>query len=114
MMSDKELIEQLAKEHGYVNKWPSPNHCGSTYSVQFSSNQLEAFAKAYAQTQGQSNWISVDDRLPKGEESVLITYDGKVDKTCMAYGEWLMPSKRQIESITHWMPLPAPPGCVNT
>jgi hypothetical protein len=42
----KQLIEQLAKEHGYVNKWPSPNHTGSTYSVQFSSNQLEAFAKA--------------------------------------------------------------------
>jgi hypothetical protein len=43
----KELIEQLAKEHGQINTWPCANHEGSHYSVLFTSNQLEAFAKAY-------------------------------------------------------------------
>ena len=57
-----------------------------------------------------SEWISVNDRLPKEHENVL-TYGARpsydvvyvnrlIDKE---NGEWL------YDGVTHWMPLPKPP-----
>lgn len=62
-------------------------------------------------------WISVEDRLPKKGEEVLIyrghhsglmnvcTYIGDNDWED-DYGYW---SRTEDEGITHWMHLPAPP-----
>jgi hypothetical protein len=52
----KELIEQLAKEHGaLVHKFGGAPYSDAVFSFEFRGiDQLEAFAKAYAQTQGKS------------------------------------------------------------
>jgi hypothetical protein len=55
-MSDKELIEQLAKEHGYKKRLFGE----ITHRYEFLPHELEAFAKAYAQTQGKSNWQPIE------------------------------------------------------
>jgi hypothetical protein len=65
-MSDKELIEQLAKEHLRIG---DVYECRGVIEfeeydygnyIELSYERLEAFAKAYAQTQGQSNAVLVD------------------------------------------------------
>jgi hypothetical protein len=64
---------------------------------------LAAFAAAI-----RSQWISVKERLPESEVSVLIAMkNGRIEKTCWYAGEFLRPSSEQP---THWMPLPPPPA----
>jgi hypothetical protein len=81
----KELIEQLAKEHGHVNKWPNANHTGSTYTVEFSSNQLEAFAKAY-QAAASNGYVQSLESLIQ-------------DADCILNGQNATWSKRHLEHI---------------
>ena len=53
-------------------------------------------------------WISVDDRLPKPFESVLVFRDGKISIDYNEGNGWFaydFNGKR----VTHWMPLPKPP-----
>ena len=55
------------------------------------------------------NWISVKDKLPKGDKKVLCYSDSNggylcIDNLGMRGYEWC-----QCFSITHWMPLPDPP-----
>jgi hypothetical protein len=55
----KELIEQLAKEHGYKKRLFGE----ITHRYEFLPHELEAFAKAYAQTQGQSNCHTITESI---------------------------------------------------
>lgn len=54
------------------------------------------------------NWISVKDRLPNFEQTVL-AYSGEELGIGFAYldgdGKWY----GDCGDVTHWMPLPAPP-----
>jgi len=58
-------------------------------------------------------WISVNDRLPKIDESVLVCCAGD-DESCGVYyrergtGCWY-PGGWPIENTTHWMSLPELP-----
>ena len=68
----------------------------------------------------QNEWISVEDKLPNKDKSVLIFVTDKYDNrnfislTKYALGldgnyEWLGYEHKSFK-ITHWMSLPAPPG----
>ena len=55
-------------------------------------------------------WISVDDRLPEKDEIVIIC----TDKNFIYAGEligdtWFLDNDSWTATVTHWMPLPAPP-----
>ena len=77
-----------------------------------------------------SEWISVNDRLPELNQDVLVYAVGKIDgfigehvvEKCKRFTQHMLPSSpgREIWSspyqyfhtdyeITHWMPLPEPP-----
>jgi hypothetical protein len=75
-------------------------------------------------------WISVSERLPPEYETVLVATDGSVsageirlpDSECGMDEPWWMVFKDRrdkaiawaglvgLSDVTHWMPLPEPPG----
>lgn len=56
----------------------------------------------------QSEWISVEDRLPKQWETVLVFCDGiRSTDFISSTGRWY--EHIDHDSVTHWMPLPNPP-----
>jgi len=78
--------------------------------------------------QSESEWISVEDRLPEYGKYVLVVgtnrmqYDIKRHHVCemndledgIEFKEngqfyWLTESGRRIDKVTHWMPLPQAP-----
>jgi hypothetical protein len=61
-----------------------------------------------------SGWVSVEDRLPDDDQTVLVTNGQRVKEVCFAQRTKLdMPNFRfttmKFDEITHWMPLPSPP-----
>ena len=58
-------------------------------------------------------WISVDDRLPAGDEDVLVYQDGIVVSARYwdLIGKWIAGDIRiqSSDRVTHWKPLPPPP-----
>lgn len=66
--------------------------------------------------QTESPWISVEDRLPDSAGPVIIFRNGSVGEFSYSDGTFftnvLVGTKyvrMDIEGVTHWMPLPAPP-----
>ena len=62
-------------------------------------------------------WISVEKRLPDNEQDVLayINYgeETRIAPCNYAYGVWfdcMMDCVVVLRHVTHWMPLPEPPG----
>lgn len=59
-------------------------------------------------------WISVNDRLPKDNETVLVTNGKRVKEVWFGQRTKLdrphfMFTTMPLHTITHWMPLPEPP-----
>ena len=58
-------------------------------------------------------WISVEDKLPKDGEEVLIYIRNKqiVAEKCRVFGfvDAMDREALRLDMITHWMPLPEPP-----
>ena len=60
-----------------------------------------------------SDWISVKDRLPKGYAKCWVNYRSgwiEFQREATFDGHWYVNGNRADEYITHWMPLPEPPG----
>ena len=54
-------------------------------------------------------WISVKDRLPEKNTSVLASTDNGIVFQCLyAYDEWDLWEGNEV-NITHWQPMPQPP-----
>ena len=54
-------------------------------------------------------WIRVEDRLPESAGWYLVFYNGSAMQVAFFKGrKW--PFDNHYHKITHWMPLPEPPG----
>ena len=116
-MSKEKQIEEMANE---INEMDEPN------AHYYTKNMVmrEAFADCFtiakhlynAGYRKQSEWISVEERLPKVDTDVLvITANGsfKVGR-CNIYHNgtlvlWMTNDGLGERAITHWMPLPEAP-----
>lgn len=123
-MNDKKQIEEMAKvlneccneydEQGnhLRNKCASCECWSDTNHVCVSYNTREAEALYNAGYRKKSEWISVEERLPEEEKTVLY-YDGTNVGACNFYhGHFHIIDFYEfdrIEGVTHWMPLPKPP-----
>ena len=62
-----------------------------------------------------TEWISVNDKLPKEYVRVLISCDEGICTGKLSYGRWQCDpigsyaSDGCVFDVTHWMPLPNPP-----
>ena len=54
-------------------------------------------------------WISVKDRLPNQDDSVLCYSNGYCDVVIYHDGLWDADRNGYRENVTHWMPLPPKP-----
>lgn len=68
-----------------------------------------------------SQWISVQDRLPENKKRVLVfgelegtiglsIYTAKLYSADKWNAQAFMHANYEVSNVTHWMPLPAPPG----
>ena len=114
-----ERIEQERKafEEWYASTYlPTPMH-GRTFNKYptgvYCLQHVQDAWQAWQARAAQSEWISVEERLPKINTYVLaVTHRGLVisDRVC-DYGrgkEWV--SGHSDNPITHWQPLPEPPA----
>lgn len=60
-------------------------------------------------------WISVEERLPKTFEPVIVCREGKelgslvVEQGCKDVGGWWKVYGTRTKRVTHWMPMLEPP-----
>ena len=54
-----------------------------------------------------SDWVKCSERLPKHGEMVLVFNGNSIEIDALAIGEFAF--ECWCDSVTHWMPLPAPP-----
>lgn len=109
MIDEKKLIEEL-------EKWKEQ-------SVEDEHDQIwnNAINQCIIEVKRQpkvTEWIPVEERLPKVDEKVLVTYLGYFDKKPMCdsaayrdeFGDWLwVEDDEHVKvKITAWMPLPEP------
>lgn len=125
-----EIIKQCACHYSP----PCDGDCGLCNNVEMYDDQIEHIADAIIESDiikrchKQSEWISVDERLPNldpfgkgrygGPRSVRVLCackqkDGRTFvkegyyEPCCSGIVWRIPGS--IDSVTHWMPLPEPP-----
>ena len=70
----------------------------------------ENITKAIEELSKQSEWISVDDRMPNREGTYLVyTWKGHI-LMCNCF-DYFLNGKLRFDNytVTHWMPLPEPP-----
>ena len=86
-------------------------------STKFKTSQ-EAYRMAIAALRAKSandeqmksdGWISVNDRLPRDDERVLLYRDNMDEFSISVVYGWSVINKARERGITHWMPLPEPP-----
>jgi Lar family restriction alleviation protein len=61
-----------------------------------------------AWNQRADGWISVDERLPEHNTSVLVYRPRMHQKIHLT--QWWQGDEKKYMNVTHWQPLPAPPG----
>lgn len=104
-------LRQYNCDRGAVNAWYA---CDCGWSAPIGNDESIAYDKAmkrYAENQ----WISVKDRLPElGQKVIAVFQDSggsiadqaRYRDDMFDFSGWC---NVQMESVTHWMPLPAPP-----
>jgi len=57
-----------------------------------------------------SEWISIDNQLPKVAEDVIVFSEDKyqIDIGFLMNKKWYS-DRGELPTVTHWMPLPNPP-----
>lgn len=111
--------EELAEEYAQFGKSDVPN---SVFKSQKIAGQKFDFLAGYQAAKDHNAdaskmvWISVKDRLPDKDQTVLIYTDGHETYLAKIYedGEaWPVSNSCGCcgteEKFTHWMPLPQPP-----
>lgn len=70
--------------------------------------------KEIERLKAEMEWVSVNDRLPDANETVLVTNGARVKEVWFCQRTKLdkpnfMFTTMKFDEITHWMPLPSPP-----
>lgn len=105
MSEEKQIIEEMAKIISEKQNGGWKFVGDSEYTTDVSNEELaeHIYNAGYSK---QSEWTSVEERLPEEFDNVLV-YDGVVTVDHISVGgEWWY---HNHDAVTHWMPLPEPP-----
>lgn len=86
----------------------SEDYCGTAI------DRLAAYENTGLAPEQIPRWISVADQLPEHNQRVIVCRkDGRVEQGFyLGVNGWWKVYGTNTKSITHWMPMPAPPrGC---
>jgi hypothetical protein len=97
---EKQAIEEMRKD--LVEVFDEEYEKRRIITADFTA--IKMVAKGYRKQE----WISVEERLPKDSERVLVYGEKGICFATRYKRDWLTPMRYNGE-ITHWMPLPAPP-----
>lgn len=117
------IIDDVEKKHHWISL-VSACYENEVFSkdfykslLEFAKIKLKEYEKAFNELQdlndNNDNWISVDDKLPKDAEYVLIQdYDGEIHMAWLGDNDWVAVSgiydRFEFEEIPYWQPLPKP------
>ena len=121
------IIDDVEKEHHWISLvsacYENEVFSNDFYKslLEFAKIKLKEYEKEFNELQdsniaiidNNSNWISVDDKLPEDGEYVLIQdYDGEIYMAWFGDNEWVAVSgiydRFEFEEIPYWHPLPKP------
>ena len=110
-----ERIEQERKAFEWWISNPAPpvpiDPCQKQKDGRYAYDHIEFAWRAWQARAAQSEWISVEDRLPEIDTTVLIcTERGEIFSSWASNEEvfWFY-GEEEDNRVTHWQPLPAPP-----
>lgn len=107
-MTIEEAIERLNDRYMVVSM------CVNSEEARAENEALDmaiAALRAQSTNDGQTKsdgWISVEDRLPRDGERVLVYRDNMDELSISVVYGWTVLNKAHERGITHWMPLPEP------
>ena len=120
------LIDAHALYDNYMHEMENLVHFTVHENVDLEALSLLCGAKLITDAPTIGNWISVKDRLPGKKATVIVSLVNEIDGHRMKYpqlgypaddegkmwfiipwSEWAVDSDFEV---THWMPLPTPPG----
>lgn len=105
--ADIDYIKKMAKDVCHLDR--NCDDCNMAYECKAMNFATRFYDAHYRKTE----WISVEERLPKEFETVLVFCDTGVRKfQCVS--EMIAPNGKRWSAVcgfhvTHWMPLPIPP-----
>ena len=97
--------------------WGAGGHYPGSYAAGYRDASAE-HARIARETPAESPWVAVGDRLPEQPDQYLVVADlsgvGSTTRSVLWWSPhphlgWVTKSPLK-NSITHWMPLPKPPG----
>ena len=110
-----ERIEQERKAFEWWISNPAPpvpiDPCQKQKDGRYAYDHIEFAWRAWQARAAQSEWISVQDRLPEIDTTVLVcTERGEIFSSWASNEEvfWFY-GEEEDNRVTHWQPLPAPP-----
>lgn len=104
-MNEEKQISEMAKDLCHLQTCEIKKNGGNCYK--YCKAYIYAFRAINAGYRKQSEWISVEERLPEQHKEVLVVCLGNVGTDFIATnGRWY---EHDHWFITHWMPLPEPP-----
>lgn len=98
----KVTLESIAAEFRSGNSIPVER---ATFTRERMQEVLEAYADARVREAQQ--WISVEDRMPPEDDTLVLALHGGNEPE-VVFG-FLLHETLDAWAYTHWMPLPAPP-----
>lgn len=108
MSKEKQMIKEMAK---VIKSSLDGLGCGN---FNFTGDEISAMFAEALYTEGyrkQSEWISVEERLPEKLTFIIVhDEDGTVGEAFHSYDgcfEWV--ANEKMAFVTHWMPLPEAP-----
>ena len=80
--------------------------------VDAAQDEINDLRARLAQLEQQTQWISVEERLPSIAQEVIVNteFEGVCAGVLDSYMEWYAPcSDYKLTRVTHWLPLPSAP-----